>query len=72
MVEPLAAAAAGFASVDECRLVALRTVDDPRGSLTIVEAERDIPFPIERVYHLHGARPAAAAAVTPTDAWSRS
>jgi hypothetical protein len=49
MVEPLAAAAAGFASVDECRLVALRTVDDPRGSLTIVEAERDIPFPIARV-----------------------
>src|SRR4029077_10048744 len=54
MVEPLTAEAAGFASVDECRLVSLRTVDDPRGSLTIVEAERDIPFPIERVYHLHG------------------
>jgi hypothetical protein len=32
----------------------LRTVDDPRGSLTIVEAERDIPFAIERTYHLHG------------------
>jgi len=54
MVEPLTASAAGFASVDECRLVSLRTVDDPRGSLTIVEAERDISFPIERVYHLHG------------------
>ena len=46
--------AAGYASVDECALIPLRTVDDPRGSLTIVEAERDIPFAIERVYHLHG------------------
>jgi dTDP-4-dehydrorhamnose 3,5-epimerase-like enzyme len=54
MMEPTTAEAAGCATVDECRVVTLRTVDDPRGSLTIVEAERDIPFPIERVYHLHG------------------
>jgi hypothetical protein len=41
-------------SLGDCRLIPLRTVDDPRGSITIVEAERDIPFPIERTYHLHG------------------
>jgi len=50
----ITAAAAGDVSVDECRLIRLRTVDDPRGSLTIVEADLDIPFAIERVYHLHG------------------
>jgi dTDP-4-dehydrorhamnose 3,5-epimerase-like enzyme len=41
-------------SVHDCRLIALRTVEDPRGSLTFVEGERDIPFAIKRVYHLHG------------------
>jgi dTDP-4-dehydrorhamnose 3,5-epimerase-like enzyme len=51
---PATTAAAGYASVDACRLIPLRTVDDPRGSLTIAEADRDIPFAIERVYHLHG------------------
>jgi hypothetical protein len=45
---------AGRATVHECRLISLRTVDDPRGSLTFVEAERDVPFAIERVYYLHG------------------
>jgi WxcM-like, C-terminal len=48
------AVSAGRASVHDCCLIALRTVEDPRGSLTFVEGERDIPFPIERVYHLHG------------------
>jgi dTDP-4-dehydrorhamnose 3,5-epimerase-like enzyme len=52
--ERTTAAARGCASVDECRLIPLRTVDDPRGSITIVEAEQDVPFAIERVYHLHG------------------
>jgi dTDP-4-dehydrorhamnose 3,5-epimerase-like enzyme len=54
MMEPTTARAAGLASVDDCRVIPLRTVEDPRGSLTIVEGELDIPFPIERVYHLHG------------------
>jgi len=47
-------AAAGYATIAGCRLIPLRTVDDPRGSITIVEGEQDVPFPIERVYHLHG------------------
>jgi dTDP-4-dehydrorhamnose 3,5-epimerase-like enzyme len=53
-MERTTAETSGYASLDECRVVPLRTVDDPPGSLTIVEGVRDIPFPIERVYHLHG------------------
>lgn len=33
--------------------VAVATVRDPRGSLSFVEAGRDIPFDIRRVYYLH-------------------
>jgi dTDP-4-dehydrorhamnose 3,5-epimerase-like enzyme len=46
-------AVASRLSVDDCRLTTLRTVEDPRGSLTIVEGEQDVPFPIRRVYYLH-------------------
>lgn len=50
----VASAGRASASVHECRLIALQTVEDPRGSLTIAETERDVPFSIERVYYLHG------------------
>jgi hypothetical protein len=45
-------------SVEDCRIIPLRTIDDPRGSLTFVEGERDLPFAIKRVYHLYGVPPA--------------
>jgi dTDP-4-dehydrorhamnose 3,5-epimerase-like enzyme len=41
-------------SIDDCRLIALRTIEDPRGSITFMEGEHDVPFAIRRVYHLHG------------------
>ena len=47
-MEPLTAEAAGFASVDECRLVSLRTVEGPRGGRTIEEAGGDKTKPNER------------------------
>jgi dTDP-4-dehydrorhamnose 3,5-epimerase-like enzyme len=47
-------------SVDDCCLIALRTVEDPRGSLTFVEGEQDVPFAIKRVYHLYGVPPGGA------------
>jgi len=47
-------------SVHDCRLIALRTVDDPRGSLTFVEGELDVPFAIKRVYHLYSVPPGGA------------
>jgi dTDP-4-dehydrorhamnose 3,5-epimerase-like enzyme len=47
-------------SVQDCSLVALRTVEDPRGSLTFVEAGCDVAFEIKRVYHLYGVPPGGA------------
>ena len=40
--------------VDECKLVELPVVEDPLGNLAFAEAERDVPFPIARVYHVYG------------------
>ena len=68
----MTAAADGYTSVDECRLVSLRTVDDPRGSLTIVEASATSPFRSSACTTSTAFRPVAAGAVTPTGAWSRS
>jgi dTDP-4-dehydrorhamnose 3,5-epimerase-like enzyme len=47
-------------SVRDCSLIALRTVEDPRGSLTFMEGERDVPFAIKRVYHLYSVPPGGA------------
>ncbi len=42
-----------LASVADCRLIELPTVPDPRGKLSIVESERQIPFEIKRFYYLY-------------------
>ncbi|MBK9132665.1 MAG: WxcM-like domain-containing protein [Gammaproteobacteria bacterium] len=39
--------------VQECRLIDLPKVHDPRGNLTFIESARHIPFRIERVYYLY-------------------
>lgn len=39
-----------MASVDDCRLLDIRTVFDHRGTIAIVENEIDIGFEIKRVY----------------------
>ncbi len=39
--------------VQECRLIDLPKVQDPRGNLTFIESARHIPFRIERVYYLY-------------------
>jgi len=36
------------------RVLRLPTLTDPRGALTVLEAGKSVPFPIERVYYLHG------------------
>jgi hypothetical protein len=41
-------------SINDCRVIDLHEVVDARGKLTIIESERDIPFPIQRVYYIHG------------------
>jgi hypothetical protein len=40
-------------SIDECRLLELTKISDPRGNLTFVEAGRHVPFDIKRVYYLY-------------------
>ncbi|WP_346295500.1 FdtA/QdtA family cupin domain-containing protein [Rhodopseudomonas sp. P1] len=40
-------------SVDECRILDLPKICDPRGNLTFIEGERHIPFDIRRVYYLY-------------------
>ncbi|MFN2121480.1 MAG: sugar 3,4-ketoisomerase [Anaerolineales bacterium] len=38
---------------DDCRLLDLPRIADDRGSLTVVEAERHIPFEVRRVFYLY-------------------
>lgn len=49
-----------MSTVDDCRLLELRRIPRPEGSITAVEGIREIPFAIERVYYLYDI-PAAAA-----------
>lgn len=39
--------------VDECRIIDLRKISDPRGNLTPIEGGGDIPFDIKRIYYLY-------------------
>jgi dTDP-4-dehydrorhamnose 3,5-epimerase-like enzyme len=41
------------AHIDDCRIIDLPKIGDPRGNLTFIEAGRHIPFKIERVYYLY-------------------
>lgn len=40
-------------SVDDCRIIDLPRITDPRGNLTFIEGQRHVPFDIERVYYLY-------------------
>lgn len=40
-------------SVKECRLINLPKIQDPRGNLTFVEANKHVPFDIQRVFYLY-------------------
>ena len=39
--------------IDECKVVELPKISDPRGNLTFIENGDHIPFDIERVYYLY-------------------
>ena len=39
--------------LDDCRIVHLPRIQDPRGNLTFVESNRQIPFEIRRAYYLY-------------------
>lgn len=40
-------------SVENCKIVSLPKIADPRGNLTFIEAGEHIPFDIKRVYYLY-------------------
>ena len=39
--------------VNNCKIIELPKISDPRGNLTFIEANRHVPFDIERVYYLY-------------------
>lgn len=40
-------------SIQNCNIIELPRINDPRGNLTFIEARRQIPFDISRVYYLY-------------------
>ncbi len=40
-------------SLIDCRLIEFPKIQDPRGSLTVIENNRHVPFEIKRVYYLY-------------------
>jgi len=39
--------------LNDCRIIELPKIHDPRGNLTFIENSRHIPFDIKRVYYLY-------------------
>jgi hypothetical protein len=40
-------------SMQECQLIELPKISDPRGNLTFIEGAKHIPFEIKRIYYLY-------------------
>jgi hypothetical protein len=40
-------------SLNDCKLIDLPKINDPRGNLTFVEGGRHVPFEIKRVFYLY-------------------
>lgn len=40
-------------SLEQCRVIDLTKIEDPRGNLTFIESGRHVPFDIRRVYYLY-------------------
>ena len=38
-------------TIDDCRIIDLRKIHDPRGNLTPIEGGLDVPFEIKRVFY---------------------
>lgn len=41
------------ATIDDCKIINLRKMQDPRGNLTPIENNTDVPFEIKRVFYLY-------------------
>ncbi len=40
-------------TLEQCRIIDLPKISDPRGNLTFIEGSRHVPFDIRRVYYLY-------------------
>lgn len=40
-------------SIHKCKLIHFNKIEDPRGSLTPIEGNKDVPFAIKRAYYLY-------------------
>lgn len=40
-------------TINECKIIDLRKISDPRGNLTPIEGCGDVPFDIKRIYYLY-------------------
>lgn len=40
-------------SIEQCRIIELPKIADPRGNLSFIEGRRHVPFEIKRVYYLY-------------------
>jgi hypothetical protein len=40
-------------SLEQCKIIELPKIGEPRGNLTFIEGQRHIPFDIKRVYYLY-------------------
>lgn len=48
--------------LDDCRIIELPKIQDHRGNLTFIEADRHVPFEFKRVYYLYDVPGGAARA----------
>lgn len=40
-------------SVYDCQVISLNKINNPAGNITIVEAEKNVPFKLSRIYYLY-------------------
>jgi dTDP-4-dehydrorhamnose 3,5-epimerase-like enzyme len=40
-------------TLDDCKLVKLKKISDPRGNLTFIESKMDLQFAIKRIYYIY-------------------
>lgn len=40
-------------TIEDCKIIDLRKISDPRGNLTPIEGGLDLPFDIKRIYYLY-------------------
>jgi len=40
-------------ALNDCKIINLPKISDPRGNLTFIEGQKHIPFDIQRVYYLY-------------------